>query len=74
MIDLSTGSKLFLQPFYLYYTAPPPPPPLPTNTEDVSEPKGKMNVKRINWEKIDAQKVGNTVWGQVILFLVLTEH
>ncbi|CAG2203100.1 Delphilin [Mytilus edulis] len=42
-----------------------------------------MNVKRINWEKIDAQKVGNTVWGQlgdeedlddVLKYLELEQH
>lgn len=48
-----------------FFVAPPPPPPLPTAADDTNEPRGKMNVKRINWEKIDAERVGNTIWEQV---------
>ena len=48
-----------------FFVAPPPPPPLPIAADDTNEPRGKMNVKRINWEKIDAERVGNTIWEQV---------
>ncbi|XP_053389051.1 delphilin-like isoform X2 [Mercenaria mercenaria] len=43
--------------------APPPPaPPVPGTS---SPEKSGMNVKRINWEKLDQQKVENTVWEQI---------
>ncbi|XP_052262977.1 delphilin-like [Dreissena polymorpha] len=55
-------------------TAPPPPPPPPPPAApplpmSMEGPDGKagtqMNVKRINWEKLDHQRVENTVWEQI---------
>lgn len=40
-----------------------PPPPLPVSSTEQN--KAKMNVKRINWEKLDQQRVENTIWEQV---------
>ena len=54
---------------YGFAVAPPPPPP---NASSAEYNKGKMNVKRINWEKLDHQKVENTIWEQVC-FLFLFE-
>ncbi|GFO33175.1 glutamate receptor, ionotropic, delta 2 (grid2) interacting protein, b [Plakobranchus ocellatus] len=48
---------------------PPPPPPAPPLPQSRSTPSdqgednsSKMSVKRINWEKLDNQKVENTIW------------
>ncbi|CAH1794248.1 unnamed protein product [Owenia fusiformis] len=42
---------------------PPPPAPAPPTAQEISVPA--MNVKRINWEKLDIANVQNTVWGQL---------
>ncbi|XP_061181898.1 delphilin-like [Saccostrea echinata] len=61
---------------------PPPPPPPPSLATDVSVYSHQVNVKRINWEKIGADKVENTIWEQlgnddlddVIKYLELENH
>ncbi|XP_056020284.1 delphilin-like isoform X2 [Ostrea edulis] len=61
---------------------PPPPPPPPSLVTDVGVSAHQVNVKRINWEKIDPDKVENTVWEQlgnddlddVIKYLELENH
>ena len=47
---------------------PPPTPPPPPPSSQMSTPSNdrKMSVKRINWDKLDQTKVGNTIWEQVI--------
>ncbi|XP_078692751.1 delphilin-like isoform X1 [Branchiostoma floridae x Branchiostoma belcheri] len=42
----------------------PKPPPLPP-TGKSKGPKINMNVKRMNWEKLEGEKVKNTIWGQI---------
>ncbi|XP_060551742.1 delphilin-like isoform X3 [Ruditapes philippinarum] len=42
-----------------------PPPPAPQLPGTSSPDKSQMNVKRINWEKLDQQRVENTVWEQI---------
>ncbi|KAK3090633.1 hypothetical protein FSP39_013290 [Pinctada imbricata] len=63
--------------------APPPPPPVPPPAPDITPPPlAKMNVKRINWEKLDQRRVGNTIWEQlgdedlddVVKYLELEQH
>jgi hypothetical protein len=51
--------------FDMFTVAPPPPAPQLPGTS--SPDKSQMNVKRINWEKLDQQRVENTVWEQVLL-------
>lgn len=56
---------LMLDDLYLIAPPPPPPPPPPSLVTDVGVSAHQVNVKRINWEKIDPDKVENTVWEQV---------
>ncbi|XP_060080140.1 delphilin-like [Ylistrum balloti] len=64
---------------------PPPPPPPPGVQNGIPSPHatgGKMNVKRINWDKLDQTKVENTIWEQlgendledVVKYLELEQH
>ncbi|XP_021359852.1 delphilin-like isoform X2 [Mizuhopecten yessoensis] len=65
---------------------PPPPPPPPGvqngTPSHQSAAGGKMNVKRINWDKLDQTKVENTIWEQlgendledVVKYLELEQH
>eukprot|EP00058_Branchiostoma_floridae_P021542 XP_002607032.1 hypothetical protein BRAFLDRAFT_93583 [Branchiostoma floridae] len=41
----------------------PMPPPLPPGK--APGPRMNMNVKRMNWEKLEGEKVKNTIWGQI---------
>ncbi|KAK6170562.1 hypothetical protein SNE40_018927 [Patella caerulea] len=48
--------------------APPPPPPAPPAPKPFtagSNQTVQMNVKRINWEKLNSNNVNNTVWQQL---------
>ncbi|KAK7502340.1 hypothetical protein BaRGS_00006293, partial [Batillaria attramentaria] len=45
--------------------APPPPPPPGVNSTTVHVSETAMNVKRINWEKLDNKTVENTIWEQL---------
>ena len=47
----------------IFLVAPPALPIQGSSTRDKAQ--GQMNVKRINWEKLDQQRVENTVWEQV---------
>ncbi|WAQ96891.1 GRD2I-like protein, partial [Mya arenaria] len=76
--DLEHGGEMLTTPGQLTApggrTAPPPPPPPPPPPMAPPPPappilwsdtSPQMNVKRINWEKLDGQRVGNTVWEQI---------
>ncbi|KAL5017847.1 hypothetical protein ScPMuIL_003569 [Solemya velum] len=60
---------------------PPVPPPLPLSPTTAVN-TAQMNVKRINWEKLEQEKVGNTIWEQlghsdiedVVRYLELEQH
>ncbi|ESO84151.1 hypothetical protein LOTGIDRAFT_155476 [Lottia gigantea] len=62
--------------------APPPPPPVPPPPSFQSYNNKQMNVKRINWEKLNPSKVNNTVWQQIddselediVKYLELDQH
>ena len=50
-----------------------PPPPVPSGSGNAADNKNQqMNVKRINWEKLDGQRVENTVWEQVTHYTFCT--
>ncbi|KAL3875511.1 hypothetical protein ACJMK2_033457, partial [Sinanodonta woodiana] len=66
---------------------PPPPPPVPpaslNATGGQKGDKAQMNVKRINWIKLDQDRVGSTIWEQigetedlmdVVRYLELEQH
>jgi hypothetical protein len=44
---------------------PPPPPPPPGINASGNELLPKMQLKRVNWEKLGIAGLENTVWGQV---------
>ena len=57
---------LWILHFISISAPPPPPPPVPPLAPEMpAVTPSKMNVKRINWEKLDQQRVGNTIWEQV---------
>ncbi|XP_028395441.1 delphilin-like isoform X2 [Dendronephthya gigantea] len=44
---------------------PPPPPPPPTGMNSKNDTLPKMQLKRVNWEKLGIAGLENTVWGQL---------